>query len=121
MCSTDTFMDSTIVTTEDSSSITNDSTISSPEWTTTLPELTFDNGNDENGDIKSGKNKNASKQEDWNEETPEAKAGEKADTIEKNKATTHPFAIFTDAGDALILGEKSPENSTFAKVMMGKK
>lgn len=115
MCSTTTFVDSTIVTTEDSSS----TTISSPEWTTTLPELTLDNGTDENGDINGGENKNASKQEDRNEGTPltGTKAGEKADTIERNKATTHPFAIFTDAGDALILGEKSPENSTFAKVM----
>nr|XP_012217780.1 PREDICTED: uncharacterized protein LOC105669410 [Linepithema humile] len=116
VCSTNTFMDSTIVTTEDSSS-TDDSTISSLEWTTTLPELTFDNGNDENEDINDGENKNTSKPEDRNEETPAmgAKAGEKADIIEKNKATTHPFAIFTDAGDALILGEKSPENFTFAK------
>lgn len=105
------------MTTEDSSS-TDDSTISSPQWTTTLPELTLDNENDENEDINSDENKNASEQEDRNEDTPVmgAKTGEKADIIERNKATTHPFAIFTDAGDALILGEKTPENSTFAKV-----
>ncbi|EZA53429.1 hypothetical protein X777_06510, partial [Ooceraea biroi] len=116
-CSTSTFTDSTIVTTEDLAS-TDASTISSPEWTTVLSELTLDNGNDENEDTKRDENKNASENEDRNEngatETG-AQTGEKADIIEKNKAATHPFAISTDAGDSLIPGEKSSENSTLTE------
>lgn len=114
---------------EDSSS-TGGTTISpSPEWTTTtttvLPELTLDNGNDENEDTGGSENKNASGNEDRNEHGAATgagglKAAEKADIIEKNKATTHPFAISTDAGDVTLVPDvKSPENSTLAKVREG--
>lgn len=94
------------------------STISSSEWTT---ELMLDNGNDENEVTDDNENKNARENEDRNKnKTTKAgtKAGEKADIIEKNKATTHPFVISTDAGNALIPDEKLSENSTLTKVTM---
>lgn len=106
--------------TEDPSSI-DGSTISSSEWTT---ELMLDNGNDENEDTNDNENKNARENEDRNEnKTTKAgtKTSEKADIIEKNKATTHPFVISTDAGSALIPDEKLPENSTLTKVTMRNK
>ncbi|XP_025263621.1 uncharacterized protein LOC105252197 isoform X1 [Camponotus floridanus] len=116
MCSTNTFTDSTIASTEDPSSM-DGSTISSSEWTT---ELMLDNGNDENEDTDDNENKNARENEDWNKnKTTKAgtKTGEKADIIEKNKATMHPFVISTDAGNALIPDEKLSENSTLTKRM----
>lgn len=114
MCSTNTFTDSTIASTEDPAM--DGSTISSPEWTT---ELMVDNGNGENENINGNENKNENQNED---KTTEAgtKTGEKADIIEKNKATTRPFAISTDAGNALILHEKlESENSTLTEVTTG--
>ncbi|EFN84001.1 hypothetical protein EAI_03384 [Harpegnathos saltator] len=130
-CSTNTLTDSTIATTEvekeeeeeekDPSSTDDGTTISSAEWTTALSELTLDNGNDENGNTGEDKNKNANENEDRDEDEAAGmrrrpSAAEKADIIEKNKATTHPFAISTDAGDtALVPDVKSPENSTLAK------
>lgn len=84
-----------------------------------LPKLTLDNGNDENEDA-GDENENASENGDRNENVAAetgTQAGEKADIIEKNKATTHPFAIFTDTGNKRIPAEKSPENSTLAEVM----
>ncbi|XP_014477911.1 PREDICTED: uncharacterized protein LOC106746172 [Dinoponera quadriceps] len=121
-CSANTLTDSTIAATttevEDPSN-TDGTTISSPEWTTVLPELTLDNGNDENEDTGGSGDKNASENEDRNEHGSTGmtglKAAEKADIIEKNKATTHPFAISTDAGQAFVPDVKSPENSTLAK------
>ncbi|XP_029168318.1 uncharacterized protein LOC114938495 [Nylanderia fulva] len=109
--STNSFTDSTITSTEDSSS----TNISSAEWTTVLPELMLDNGNDENEDADGNENKNASENEDRNEDGTTEAGTKTRDIIEKNKATTHPFAIFTDVGNALIPGEKLPENSTLAK------
>lgn len=116
-CSTNTFTDSTVALTEDPSS-TDGSTISSPEWAT---ELMLDNGNDENKGTDGNENKNARENEDRNEDNitkAGTKMGEKADIIEKNKTTTHPSAIFTDVGNALIPNKKLSENSTFAKVTM---
>ncbi|KYN33025.1 hypothetical protein ALC56_12659 [Trachymyrmex septentrionalis] len=107
-CSTNTFMDSTIMTTEDASS-TDSSTISLSEWTTMLPELTLNNGNDEN--------KNTSENKERNEDEATERGttmGEKTDIIEKNKTTVHPFVVSTDAGETLI-HEKLPENSTLIK------
>jgi len=102
------------MTTEDPS--TDSSTISLTEWTTVFPELALDNGNDDAG---GNKNKNASENEERNEDEITERGttmGEKADIIEKNKATMHPFAVSTDAGKTLISDEKSSENSTFIKV-----
>lgn len=92
--------------------------ISLPEWTTVLSELMLDNGNDENEDADGNENKNASENEDRNEDRTTEAGTKTGDIIEKNKATTHPFAIFTDVGNALIPGEKLSENSTLAKVTM---
>ncbi|XP_070160306.1 uncharacterized protein [Polyergus mexicanus] len=113
-CSTNTFTDSTIASTEDPSS-TDGSTISSPEWAT---ELSLDNGNDENEGTDGNENKNARENEERNEDkTTKAgtKMGEKVDIIEKNKATTHPSAISTDVGNALIPDEKLSKNTSLAK------
>lgn len=77
-----------------------------------LSELTPDNGNDENEDAGGDENKNATENEDRNENEAAQGTGE-AGIIEKNKATTHPFAISTDAGDT---GEKSPESSALVEV-----
>lgn len=106
------------MTTEDPSS-TDGSTISLSEETTMLPELTLDNGNDENEDADGDENKNARENEERNEdETTErgTTMREKADIIEKNKATMHPSAVSTDAGKTLIPDEKLSENSTSIKV-----
>jgi len=103
------------MTTEDPS--TDSSTISLiSEWTTVFPELALDNGNDDAG---GSKNKSASENEERNEDEITERGttmGEKADIIEKNKATMHPFAVSTDAGKTLISDEKLSENSTFIKV-----
>lgn len=118
MCLTNTFTDSTIMTTEDPSS-TDGSTIPLPEWTTMLPELAPDNGNDENEDAGGDGNKNASENEERNEDGATERGmtmGEKADIIEKNKATMHPFAVSTNARETLIPDEKLSENSTLIKV-----
>jgi len=102
------------MTTEDPGTEDPSSTISLTEWTTVFPELALDNGNDD-----AGGNKNASENEERNEDEITERGttmGEKADIIEKNKATMHPFAVSTDAGKTLISDEKSSENSTFIKV-----
>lgn len=120
-CSTNTFTDSTIMMTEDPSS-TDSSTISLPERTTMLPELALDNGNDENGDADGDGNKNASENAERSEDEATESGttmGEKADIIEKNKATMHPFAVSTNARETLIPVEKLSENSTLIKVMKG--
>lgn len=79
-----------------------------------LSKLTLDNGNEDGNENTHGdENKTASENEDWNEVGAEMKV----DIIEKNKATTRPAAISTDAGDALIPSAKSPENSMLAEVM----
>ncbi|KAG5312876.1 KCP protein, partial [Acromyrmex insinuator] len=113
-CSTNTFTDST---TEDASS-TDSSTISLSEWTTMLPELTLNNGNDENEDTGGDENKNTSENEERNEDEAterETMMGEKTDIIEKNKTTVHPFVVSTDAGKTLIPEKLSSENSTLIK------
>ncbi|XP_011688443.1 PREDICTED: uncharacterized protein LOC105450350 [Wasmannia auropunctata] len=118
MCLTNTFTDmSTIMTTEDSSS-TDSSTISLLEWTMMLPELALDNGNDENKNAGGDGDKNASENVERNEDEATetgATMGEKADIIEKNKATVHPFVVSTDAGKMLIPDEKLFKNSTHVK------
>ncbi|KAL0116614.1 hypothetical protein PUN28_009923 [Cardiocondyla obscurior] len=115
MCFTNTFADSTIMTTEDPSS-TDGTTISLPEWTTMPPELALDNGND--GDEGAGDdNKNLSENEEHNEDEATERGmmiEEKADIIKKNKATMHPFAISTNAQETLI-PEKLSANSTIIK------
>ncbi|XP_018304258.1 uncharacterized protein [Mycetomoellerius zeteki] len=121
-CSTNTFTDSTIMTIENASS-TDSSTISL-EWTTMLPELTLNNGNDENEDTGEDENKNTSENEERNEDEATERGttmGEKTDIIEKNKATVHPFAVSTDAGEMLIPDEKLSENSTIIKRTGGKR
>ncbi|XP_018403829.1 PREDICTED: uncharacterized protein LOC108780571 [Cyphomyrmex costatus] len=115
MCSTNTFTDSTIVTTEDPSN-TDGSTISLSEWTTVLPELTLNNGNNE--DTGGDENKNASENEERNEDEATERGTtveEKTDIIEKNKATMHPFAVSTDAGKTVIPDKKLSENFTLIK------
>ncbi|XP_011862338.1 PREDICTED: uncharacterized protein LOC105558969 [Vollenhovia emeryi] len=116
-CLTNTFTDSTIATTEDPSS-RDGSTVSLSEWTTMLPELALDNGNDENEAAGGDGNKNASENEERNEdaatESGTTMAG-KADIIEKNKATMHPFAASTNAQETLIPDEKLSENPTLIK------
>ncbi|XP_077265820.1 uncharacterized protein LOC143899407 [Temnothorax americanus] len=117
MCLTNTFTDSTIMTTEEPFS-TDGSTISLSEWTTMLPELALDNGNDENEGAGGNENKNAGENEKRNEDEATERGttvGEKADIIEKNKATMHPFAISTNARKTLIPDEKLSENSTLIK------
>lgn len=107
------------MTTEDPSS-TDGLTISLPEWTTMLPELAPDNGNDENEDAGGDGDKNASENAERNEDGATERGmtmGEKADIIEKNKATVHPFVVSTNARETLIpLDEKWSENSTLIKV-----
>lgn len=104
----------------ENASSTDSSTISL-EWTTMLPELTLNNGNDENEDTGEDENKNTSENEERNEDEATERGttmGEKTDIIEKNKATVHPFAVSTDAGEMLIPDEKLSENSTIIKVMI---
>ncbi|XP_011632850.1 LOW QUALITY PROTEIN: uncharacterized protein LOC105424359 [Pogonomyrmex barbatus] len=108
-CSTNAYTDAIVMTTEDPSS-TDGSTISLPEWTTALPELTLDNGNDENEDADGEKERNASENEEQNEDVAleggGTTTGGKTDGIEKNKATMHPFAVSTSAGETLTPDEK---------------
>lgn len=104
------------MTTEDPSS-TDSSTISLSEWTM-LPELALDNGSYENEDAGGDENKNASENEERNEDKTTERGTtmeEKADIIEKNKATMHPFTVSTNARESLI-SEKLSENSTLIKV-----
>jgi len=84
-----------------------------------LPELTLNNGNDENEDT-GDENKNTSENEEWNEDevTERETTEEKTDIIEKNKTTVHPFVVSMDTGETLIPDEKLSENSTLIKVMI---
>ncbi|XP_012540312.2 uncharacterized protein LOC105838926 [Monomorium pharaonis] len=114
MCLTNTFTDSTIMTTEDPSS-TDASTISLPEWTTVLPELALNNGNEDAG---GDEDKNARENKERNEDGTTERGTtveEKVDIIEKNKATMHPFAISTNTGEMFISDEKLSKNSTLIK------
>lgn len=109
------------MTTEDSFS-TNSTTVPSSEWTTatTLPELTLDNGNDENERTDGKENKNANVNEDRDANVViemGMKMAEKVDIIERDKATTYPAVIPTDVGDVFIPIEQSPEITTIAKVI----
>jgi len=85
-----------------------------------LPELTLNNGNDENEDI-GDENKNTSENEERNEDEVterETTMEEKTDIIEKNKTTVHAFVVSMDTGETLIPDEKLSENSTLIKVMI---
>ncbi|KAL6258068.1 hypothetical protein P5V15_009985, partial [Pogonomyrmex californicus] len=99
-CSTNAYTDAIVVTTEDPSSA-GGSTISLPDWTT--------------------ENKNASENEERNEDVAiegGTTTGGETDRIEKNKATMHPFAVSTSAGETLTPDEKVlSESSALIKRM----